>query len=165
MRSRTPPSINAGSMADIAFLLLIFFLVSTSIENPRGLQVILPPYVPTPPTQLHEDKVLTVKLNRENLVLLEDEIMLVTDLSQSIKTHVQERLSIGQQPIISFVTDTSALYASYIQVYDEIKSAYSELREQSSQVQYGKSYKYLDRSKRLAINKAIPMIISEADYY
>jgi len=138
MRSRTPPTIDASSMADIAFLLLIFFLVSTSIENPTGLQVLLPPYVPTPPTQLPEDKVLTVKLNRENLVLLENEIMSVDELSLSIKNHVEERLSTGQQPIISFVTDTSALYASYIQVYDEIKSAFSELREKSSQSQYGR---------------------------
>jgi len=165
MRSRTPPAINAGSMADIAFLLLIFFLVSTNIKNPMGLQVMLPPYDPSPPTQMDKEKVLTIKLNKENLVLLEDEVMAVTEISDNIKAHISDRLDLGQQPIISLVTDTSAVYSAYIEVYDQIKAAFSDLREVSSRSKYGESYIYLDREKKRMINKEIPMIISEADYH
>ncbi len=165
MRERIQPSINAGSMADIAFLLLLFFLVSTNIKNPKGLQVLLPPYDPSPPIEMPEERVLTIKLNQENLVLLENEIVPIDQIAEDIKGHIELKLSQDEQPIISLVTDTSAVYESYIAVYDQIKTAYAELRNTAAQSRYGKSYKSLDREKRHSINKTIPMVISEADYY
>ena len=165
MRDRIQPTINAGSMADIAFLLLLFFLVSTNIKNPKGLQVLLPPWDPTKPTKMNEEEVLTVQLNKENLVLLENEVVPIDQISQYIRIHIEEKLSTGQQPIISLVTDTSAIYQAYIKVYDQIKSAYSELRDEAAQSKYGKPYDTLIREKRHEINKSIPMVISEADYY
>ena len=118
MRDRIQPSINAGSMADIAFLLLLFFLVSTNIKNPKGLQVLLPPWDPSPPIELDEEKVLTIKLNKDNLVLLENEMVSIDHIAEEIKAHIELRLINNQQPIISLVTDTSAVYEAYIEVYD-----------------------------------------------
>jgi len=152
MRSRTPPSINAGSMADIAFLLLIFFLVSTNIKNPMGIQVILPKYVDdVPPTPMNEDEVLTVKLNKENRM--------------NVIGHITSKIGEGKQPIISLVTDTSAVYGAYLQVYDQIKSAYSQLREEYAQETYNRPYAALERPMKKKVNERIPMIISEADYF
>jgi len=165
MRDRILPSINAGSMADIAFLLLLFFLVSTNIKNPKGLQVLLPPYDPTPPIQMDQEKVVTIKLNKDNLVLLENEIVSIDQIAEEIKSHIELKLSEEQQPIISLVTDTSVVYESYIAVYDQIKSAYSELRNEAANSKFGRPYESLDRETRHIINKAVPMVISEADYY
>ena len=136
MRDRIQPSINAGSMADIAFLLLLFFLVSTNIKNPKGLQVSLPPWDPSPPIELDEEKVLTIKLNKDNLVLLENEMVSIDHISEEIKAHIELRLINNQQPIISLVTDTSAVYEAYIEVYDQFKSAYWDLRNEAAQAQY-----------------------------
>lgn len=164
-RKRNIPTIPTGSMADIAFLLLIFFLVSTHIKNPKGIQVLLPPYLPTPPQEMDEDKVLTIRLNKDNLISLEEQVVLIDQVAEKIKMHIKVRLAQDEQPIISLVTDTAAHYHSYISVYDEIRSAFSDLREEAAQRKYVKSYEQLDRSSRLAINREVPMIISEADYF
>lgn len=152
-------------MADVAFLLLLFFLVATSIENPKGIQVLLPPYEPSPPIQLPENRVLTVKINKSNQVMVESKFCRVEEVSELVSEHIMNRLDEKIQPIVSIVTDTSAKYNTYIEVYDEIKSAYTKLRDEAAQALFAKDYVYLEKSKKKIIIDKIPMIISEADYY
>lgn len=165
MRNRMKPTINAGTMADVAFLLLLFFLVATSIENPKGIQVLLPKFEPTPPIQLPENSVLTVKINKANQVMVELEYSPIEQVSDRVAKHVLERIEMDEQPIVSLVTDTAAIYNTYIEVYDQIKSAYTTLRNDFSQSMYGKDFQYLGQPERKVVIKKIPMIISEADYY
>lgn len=164
MRERLNPTINAGSMADIAFLLLLFFLVATSIENPIGIRVVLPKYSETS-VQIDESRVLTVQLNKLDEVSVEGAYVVIESISEKVREHINHRLSIGQQPILSLVTDTSATYATYIAVYDEIKSAYHVLRDQAAMSRYATDFDRLDEEDRKSIKEMIPMIISESDHY
>lgn len=151
-------------MADIAFLLLLFFLVATSIENPIGIRVVLPKYSEAT-VEIDESRVLTVQINKHNEVSVEHESVLVERISERVSDHIRHRLSLAQQPILSLVTDTSATYDMYIAVYDEIKSAYHNLRDQAALSKYEQEYEQLAKRQRDAINQLIPMIISESDYF
>lgn len=165
MRNRMQPKINAGTMADVAFLLLLFFLVATSIENPKGIQVLLPKYEPTPPIQLPENAVLTIKINRSNQVMVELEYSSIDQVANLVAEHVFERIELDEQPVVSLVTDTAATYNTYIEVYDQIKSAYTTLRNDFAQSMFAKDFRFLSQSDRKVVIQKIPMVISEADYY
>ncbi len=164
MRDRLNPTINAGSMADIAFLLLLFFLVATSIENPIGIRVVLPEYSESS-VEIDERRVLTVQINKYDEVSVEHASVSVQSISEKVSDHIRQRLSINQQPILSLVTDTSATYATYITVYDEIKSAYHTLRDQAALARYDVDYDQLNKEERAVIKKLVPMIISESDHF
>ncbi|MFT4537035.1 MAG: biopolymer transport protein ExbD, partial [Saprospiraceae bacterium] len=70
-KRRKMPELNAGSMADIAFLLLIFFLVVTTVAEDKGIPVILPLYYVGPPGPVPENDVLTILINAEDNLLVE----------------------------------------------------------------------------------------------
>jgi biopolymer transport protein ExbD len=85
MARRSTPEVNAGSMADIAFLLLIFFLVTTTIEKDKGIARQLPPDEPpteTPPI-IKQKNLFIVNVNREDLLLVEEQLMEVKNLRQA----------------------------------------------------------------------------------
>jgi len=90
---RTAPAVNAGSMADIAFLLLIFFLVTTTIVEDEGILVRLPIWAPDPPTtELLDSDVLTVKVNKANQLLVESKKMPLS-LCKTTEQRVMKRIS------------------------------------------------------------------------
>ncbi len=167
---RKAPEINAGSMADIAFLLLIFFLVTTVIESDSGIRVKLPPWeddvVILP---IIEKNVLTVKLNANDELLVEKERTSTTDLRQRAKLFImnpQQLTTLPSSPkkaIISLQNDRGTSYDTYLAVYNELKAAYRELWEETAQRRYGKEYEMLDDSRRKAIRNDIPLVISEAE--
>ncbi|MGB6269362.1 MAG: biopolymer transporter ExbD, partial [Olleya sp.] len=80
MAKRSAPEVNAGSMADIAFLLLIFFLVTTTIEVDSGISSKLPPDEIIDPPIIKQKNIFTVELNKDNQMLVENELMKVKDL-------------------------------------------------------------------------------------
>ena len=170
-KDRESKEINAGSMADIAFLLLIFFLVTTTISADKGILVKLPPYDPNPPVAdfIYERNVLSVKVNKFDNLLVEGEEMKVTELREMTKKFI---LNYGEDPslsarptsaIVSLQNDRSTSYEAYISVYNEIKGAYNEIWEEKSQEKYNVSYDALDKSQRSEIHKEIPLVISEAE--
>ena len=85
MAKRAAPEVNAGSMADIAFLLLIFFLVTTTIEKDKGLLRSLPPIDDSEvePPIIKQKNLFTVNINRQNQLLVEEELMELKDLRQA----------------------------------------------------------------------------------
>ena len=92
MAKRDLPEINAGSMADIAFLLLIFFLVTTTMDSDTGLARTLPPIVPEdepPPPPIRERNVFAVLLNSQNQLLVEGELMDISDLKEAAKEFIE----------------------------------------------------------------------------
>ena len=80
MAKRSAPEVNAGSMADIAFLLLIFFLVTTTIETDSGLNRKLPPMedVVDPPV-IKQKNIFTVVVNKNNDLLVEEKPMEISE--------------------------------------------------------------------------------------
>ncbi len=184
MAKREIPEVNAGSMADIAFLLLIFFLVTTTMDSDTGLARTLPPIVPAdepPPPPIRERNVFAVLLNSQNQLLVEGEPMDISDLKEAAKEFIENPERKEELPtfkevevpilgvievskgIISLQSDRGTEYQAYLMVQNELAAAYNELRQVRSRKEFGKDYVDLVDDERKAIRMALPQQISEAE--
>jgi biopolymer transport protein ExbD len=174
-RKRDIPEINAGSMADIAFLLLVFFLVTTTMDIPNGLQVALPPISEEPPEDSKQKKreVLEVLVNASDQLLVEGAPMTIDKLMQKTVDHltnegVNPTLSTtSTKAIVSLKNDRGTSYDMYVQVYNELTAAYNKVRDDYSMQEYGKIYTKLDpereEEKIKTVKKKYPKKLSEAE--
>ncbi len=171
-RDRMKNEVNAGSMADIAFLLLIFFLVTTTIDVDKGITVKLPPWSEDEPdiTKLNKRNVYSVLVNAQNQLLVRGELAEIDDLRENAKEFIvnpQRREDLAEKPtkaIISLKNDRGTSYETYLEVYNELKAAYNELWEAESQRLYGVPYSdELPLAYRKEIKGKIPFVLSEAE--
>lgn len=183
--ARKTPEINAGSMADIAFLLLIFFLVTTTMNVDTGLARMLPPMPEK--DQKKEDidvkkrNIFTVLINKSDKLLVKGEPMDVSMLKDKAKefivnpnndenlpeVEVKDIPLIGSyrvsKGVISLQNDRGTTYKMYMKVQNELVAAYNELRNDLSQERFGKKYDDLTKEQQDAVQDAIPQRISEAE--
>lgn len=156
-RRGAPPEVNAGSMADIAFLLLIFFLVTTTIETDAGLDRMLPPIEP-PDTDvvIKQKNIFTVNINKNGQLLVEEGLMDLKDLRQAAMDFLdnggdgtcnyckgRKDASSSDNPtkaIISLKNDRETKYATYITVQNELVGAYNDLRNRECQRLFGRDF-------------------------
>jgi len=162
-RRGAPPEVNAGSMADIAFLLLIFFLVTTTIETDAGLDRMLPPIddsVVDPPI-IKQKNIFTVNINRDGRLLVEDELTDIKDLREKAMAFLDNGGAANgtedycnycqgkrneassdnpDKAIISLKNDRETKYNVYITVQNEIVGAYNELRNREAQRLYKRNF-------------------------
>ncbi|MFT4876539.1 MAG: biopolymer transport protein ExbD [Bacteroidia bacterium] len=174
-RRRDIPEINAGSMADIAFLLLVFFLVTTTMDVPNGLQVALPPISEEPPEDSKQKKreVLEVLVNSADQLLVEGSILTVDKLRQKTMDHLTNEgrnptlSSTSTKAIVSLKNDRGTSYDMYVQVYNELTAAYNNVRDEYSMQKYGVIYSKLDpirdEDKINEVKKKYPKKLSEAE--
>ncbi len=170
-KERVSQEINAGSMADIAFLLLIFFLVTTTINSEKGIPVKLPPWSDeeVDPTQLNTRNVYSVLVNYNNELLVRGEPTQITDLRDNAKEFIMNpegREDLAEKPtkaIVSLKNDRGTKYETYLQVYNELKGAYNELWDEMAERDYQKKYEDLPKNAKKAIQDVIPLVISEAE--
>ena len=181
------PAINASSMADISFLLLIFFLVTTSMDVNQGLARRLP--APIPPDQKVEDtdinkrNLFVVKINWENKLLVQGQELDVRQLRAKAKEFIVNAEDAADMPklfeedfgepfgtlkytkehVISVQNDMETQYQAYLDVQNELVAAYNELREECAQKYFYKSYTELDEEWQKKISKIYPQKISEAE--
>lgn len=156
-RRKGAPEVNAGSMADIAFLLLIFFLVTTTIETDAGLDRMLPPMEPPDEDVIIKQKnIFTVNINRNGQLLVEDELMDLQQLRQAAMSFLDngadgtcnyckgrknpESSDNPTKAIISLKNDRETKYSTYITVQNELVGAYNELRNREAQRLYGRDF-------------------------
>ena len=164
MAKRAAPEVNAGSMADIAFLLLIFFLVTTTIEVDSGINRKLPPMEENEEDVIIKQKnIFTVLINGRDQLLVEDEVMELKDLRKAAVEFLDNGGGTGDdacdycngkrnpkssdnpdKAIISLKNDRLTSYATYISVQNELVAAYNELRDKRAQVLYGTSFKEME---------------------
>ncbi|MGO4913320.1 ExbD/TolR family protein [Leeuwenhoekiella sp. W20_SRS_FM14] len=162
MAKRSAPEVNAGSMADIAFLLLIFFLVTTTIETDSGISRKLPPKLEDdqpPPPIIKERNLFTVVVNSNNELLVEDELMDLKDLRAAAVEFLDngaedcnycqgakaENSSTNPtKAIISLVNNRGTSYKRYIAVQNELVAAYNQLRDREAMSRYGESFVSLE---------------------
>ena len=185
MARRELPEINAGSMADIAFLLLIFFLVTTTMDTDGGLTRKLPPMPEEELEDLPEVKqrnVFEVLVNANDQLLVEGELMLVSELRVATKEFIISNPGREDMPefkptdipffgneypvskqIISLQNDRGTSYEMYIKVQNELVAAYAEVREELALEKFGVGYKELPKDKYKAVRKVYPQRISEAE--
>jgi biopolymer transport protein ExbD len=126
--------VNASSMADIAFLLLIFFLVTTTIATDQGLAMRLPPLMRDTPMELAKRNVLTILVNSQNELLVEGQPLPLAELRAKVKAfvanpaHDKSLAESPKQAVVSVKTDRGTSYPTYVAVLDQVKRAYHELR-------------------------------------
>ena len=170
-RDRMKNEINAGSMADIAFLLLIFFLVTTTIAEDKGVLMKLPPWSEDEPDNLKMKtrNVYSVLVNADNQLLVRGEGMDIERLKDNTKDFIanprkeDDKAESPTKAIIMLKNDRGTKYKTYLSVLNEVKAAYNELRDEMSEVKYGKAYEFANKDQRKAIRDAIPLVISEAE--
>jgi biopolymer transport protein ExbD len=159
-------------MADIAFLLLIFFLVTTQIVEDKGIMVKLPPWSEEEPdiTKLNKRNVFAVLVNAQNQLLVRGELEDITDLKERAKEFIsnpKKREDLAEMPtkaIISLKNDRGTNYKTYLEVYNELKAAYNELWNEECRKMYGKDYSEdLPDHMRKEIRSKIPFVLSEAE--
>jgi biopolymer transport protein ExbD len=161
MAKRKAPEVNAGSMADIAFLLLIFCLVNTTIETDSGINRKLPPIEDNPENpEIKMKNIFTVMVNKNDQLLVEDQLMELSELREAAIAFLDnggdgscvhckgaKDITSSDNPekaIISLQNDSETSYKSYISVQNELVAAYYFLRDRESMTKYGKTYRELE---------------------
>lgn len=190
---RKVPEVNSSSQADIAFSLLIFFLVATTMNTDTGLTRMLPPMPPE--NQKQED----IKVKERNLFLVlisgngaimagtptDQQIITLNELTDKAKEFIlnpmdsedlpemkEEEIEMPDgskwvypvsQGVISLQTTRDTGYQSYIQVQNELTRAFNEIRDDVSERKFGSKFGDLSEEQRGVITKAVPLKISEAE--
>lgn len=181
------PEYNASSLADIAFMLLIFFLVTTTMDTDSGIERILPQWVDqediedTPP--IKERNIFVVLVDRNDRLMVEGDLTRVEDLKDKTKLFLTNPYNDENLPektvqdvpffgpyetltkgaVISLRNDVGTTYGTYIAVQNELIAAINELREEISNQKFGKSYDDLSKEQRDAVKVIYPQNISEAE--
>lgn len=181
---RKTPEIPSASMADIAFMLLIFFITATSMDVDSGLERVLPQMPPKdqePPPPIKDRNVLTVLIDKNNRLMVKGEITPVTQLREKTKefienvnddpklpeTKMTEIKLLGEYPVtkgvISLQNDQGTQYGTYLEVQNELVAGISEARDDLALAKFGKKLDQLKPDQQDAIREAIPSRISEAE--
>lgn len=185
-KKRKTPGINGSSSADIAFMLLIFFLITTSMDTDKGLARRLPQ--PVPKDQKDEDvdikkrNLLVVVISSENRVLCANQEVDVKQLKERVKEFIENPYNDENKPekietdvpffgkqmitknhVISLQNDRGTEYQAYIDVQNELAAAYGELRNDVSMKKFGKKYMDLEEEQQKAVRQIYPQKISEAE--
>ena len=157
MAKRSAPEVNAGAMADIAFLLLIFFLVTTTIETDSGLNRKLPPMEDqVDPPIIREKNIFTVLVSKNDQLLVEEELADIADLRSLAVAFLDNGGGVGDEAcdycqgerdetssdnpdkaIISLKNDRETSYKVYIAVQNELVAAYNDLRNREFERLFG----------------------------
>lgn len=173
-KTKGEAEVPSSSLADIAFLLLIFFLVVTTIDVDTGIGLVLPPLSDEPPPPIRERNMLKILVNNQGLILINESPAALRDVKDLVIRFVDnngedEELSESpQMAIVSIKTDRNTPYDIYIDMLDEVMGAYRELRDAEARVRGFRSYEqyktYVDeRGLEDEIREMYPQKISEAE--
>lgn len=167
-KHRTVPGLNTSSTADISFMMLVFFLVTTSMEVDWGMARQLPAYNKdkTEFKDVDRTKVLTLHLCKEGRVLLDEGEEFVLPLpkerEQVLRRKIKDFVVVkGNQHIIELVTDGDASYDSYFQLQDVIVRSYREIHNAVSMQRNGKPYSECSEEERQSILAKYPQRVQE----
>lgn len=160
--------IPTGSMADIAFLLLLFFLVSTNIDVDTGIGLVLPEYIPPEErefVEISKDRMAALLVNENGDVLLDGNIIAIPQIKENLKERIASKIELpsNKKLVVSVKTDKRTIYNLYIQTLDQVKGAYFEVREEYARAKYGGGMESLTPEEREDVQEKIPIIISIAE--
>lgn len=181
-RSKLMPEVNAGSMADIAFLLLIFFLITAAIPKDKGITRKLPAECPPGiicDSKIKEHNLLRIVINSNNDIMVEDANISITELKDIAKQFLDnngdgscnyceglksdEASDNPKSAVISLQNDRETSYNQFIKVQDELTKVYFELRENYAKKVFNKLPEDLSKEELQKVKDAYPFILSEAE--
>lgn len=185
MASKKTPAINSSSTADIAFLLLCYFLMTTTMGSQTGLSRRLPP-MPAENQKIEDQKVnrrniIIVKINSSDRIFAGNDAIVISQLKDRIKEFLTNPSNSADLPekevkeienfgpyavskgVISLQNDRGTSYRVYLEVQNELVKAINELRDDFSKTHFGKAYIALDKDQQKVVSTAIPQLISEAE--
>lgn len=186
-KKRKMPGLNTSSTADISFMLLIFFLVTTSMDTDQGLGRTLPK--PPEDDQLNneikvkERNILNIRINKDNYVMIGDDYASLADVKERAKEFIKNEdnkpnlpelkpkkikglgktMMVTENHVISVQTDRGTDYGVYFAVQDALVAAYNELRDELAKQEFGFKYEFLTEDQKKAIREVYPQKISEAE--
>jgi biopolymer transport protein ExbD len=186
---RKVPGLNQSSTADISFILLIFFLVTTSMDTDSGLARRLPEWDPDAVEQemkIKERNVMTVQVNKNNEIFVKNgvinrviEVSELKDIAKEFIANPDDNVNLPIKEdydiegygvvvttvkhVISLQTDRTTNYEIYFQVQHELSKAYSELRDAWSRKTFGKHFADLDETQQSVVKGVYSNKISEAE--
>lgn len=176
---RLRPELNAGSMADIAFLLLVFFLVATTMSKDIGIQRKLPSLENGPSSMVAKKNILSVLVNSDNHILVGDDYLSIEQIKDRAISFIDnnggarcsycegsQKSNSSDHPkkaIISLQNDRTTSYKTYVSVQNELTAAYNFLRNKLAEKKYAMAFDELSKSQQLEIAEFYPIIISEAE--
>lgn len=181
--AKKTPEINATSTADIAFLLLVFFLATTTMNVDSGMFRRLPPYQPdnTEAPKIAKRNILQILVNRNNQLAINGELADVSTLKERTVEFILNPTNDENLPekivkdvdllgnvevskgIVSLQSDKGTSYEMYIAVQDQLAAAYNDVRDRKAVSKWGKKYSALTSEQQDAIKNWVPMSISEAE--
>ena len=161
------PELNTSSTADISFMLLIFFLVTSSMDTDKGLlrQLPPPPQEQQPPQDVRKDHVLQITLDAHDQLSVDGTLLnsQLSTLNSQFKKRVIDFVAADRKDhVISIQTDRATTYEAYFRMQNAIVAAYNQLRESYARERYGKSYGDLVPEQRDEVNQYYPQRISES---
>ncbi len=167
-RKMAEATIPTSSMADIAFLLLLFFLVATVIDVDTGIGLTLPDYVPPDEIQnvkVDKDRMAAILINENGDVLVDGNQVPLFQIKNNLKPRIISKIELpsNKKLIVSVKTDRKTNYNTYIQALDQIKQAYFEVRDEYSNQQYGRKFNDLVPEQQDVVKEKVPIIISLAE--
>jgi len=169
-KERAGAEIPTASMSDISFLLLLFFLVTTTIDVDTGIGLSLPEYIPPDEKReevpISKDRFVALLINENGDVLLNNELIAIPQIKKTLKPRIEEKINLpaNKKLVVSIKTDRKTNYNRYIQALDQVKAAYYEVQEQFATNTYGKKLYELNEEERKVVGEEkIPITISIAE--
>jgi biopolymer transport protein ExbD len=180
MADKKIPEINAGSMADIAFLLLVFFLVTTTIQSDAGLYQMLPQWVEEDvknENDLKKNKknVMQVKITAGNQIIVESgqesaiinfDLLSLKEKTITFLTNSGKSPQLSEKPTMAVIVlqnDNGTSYETYLGVMNELNAAYNTIWNQAAKDKHGVSFEEATEEQQDEIKMKFPKVLSEAD--
>lgn len=159
--------IPSAGMSDIVFLLLLFFLVSSTIDIDTGIGIVLPEYSEDEAdfTPLSKDRLVAVLVNENGDIMMNGEPTALPLIREKLVARITSKIGLPTRKklVVSIKTDRNTNYNLYIQTMDEIRMAYKEVKDAYSQSEFGATFKELQEEQSKVVRDEIPMIISIAE--
>ena len=159
-KRREVPGLNTTSTADISFMLLVFFLVTTSMDVDKGMNRQLPPKQDEKQEMMDVDrsKVMSLALSEEGLLTIDEKPANIDKIRRQLKEFI---VSTGSSHIIELKTDRKCDYDTYFHLQNEIVRSYREIRDAASKQQFGKPYSKCSVEQREQLLEKYPQRVQE----
>ena len=159
-KRREVPGLNTTSTADISFMLLVFFLVTTSMDADKGMNRQLPPKQDEKQEMMDVDrsKVMSLALSEEGLLTIDEKIADIDKIRRQLKEFI---VSAGPSHIIELRTDRKCDYDTYFHLQNEIVRSYREIRDAAAKQQFGKPYSKCSVEQREQLMEKYPQRVQE----